>query len=238
MKDIKKQCYDLYMSAFNDDEEFTKLLFNIGFENSCYYLLEEKRVVSMLFAFDVYLNGFKGKYVYGVATDRDFRGKGYMRRLFSALEKNLDNSYKFLCLRPMNEQLFEFYDKLNFVKKFYKKDLSFIDGKINFKGERINDTNLFCEVRNSLLGENSVRYGEDFIKLLLSYCDVLTDSYANPGFLVVKEKESGKIKEVLGNMNLILNDYTFTENNEFCYAVYKSLEYNFEGKGYLGLAMD
>ncbi len=231
MLSIKEQCYKLYMDAFKDDEQFTKFLFDNCFDDCCYYLTEGDIVVSMLFAFDVFLNGVKGKYIYGVATDEKYRGKGYMRKLFDKSAANLKNEYKFLCLRPMTESLFGFYDKLGFSKKFYKGKLQ--NNNENSASERVsvNNADDFMRVRKSLLKSNFVELGDKFSSLILNYCDVYTDSLDNPQYLVVRESQSGKIKEYLTKSDC-------SAKTDFCFAVFKSLGYDFEGKGYLGLAMD
>lgn len=235
MLSVKEQCYNIYMAAFNDDEAFTRLLFDNSFEDSCYYYFHEDKVVSMLFAFDVWLNGEKGKYVYGVATDEAFRGKGYMRKLFSLLEEKLENDYKFICLRPMSEDLFDFYARLNFEKKFFKSKTVMSTEKFECEYKKIETVKQFITVRKMLQRRNFVEYGPKFIELLMSYCEILTDSFENPCIFIVMEKESGKIKEVLGNKT---HEKIYTSGNDFCYAVYKSIGYDFDGIGYLGLAMD
>lgn len=232
MLSIKEQCFNLYMSAFKDDKEFTTYMFDTCFEDSCFYLLCGETVVSMLFAFDVFLNGVKGKYLYSVATDEKYRDKGYMSRLFYEVEEKLKGEYKFFCLRPMNESLFNFYEKLGFVKKFYKREIN--TGNIQISGTLITDVNDFLRVRKSFLKQNFVETGDKFGRLLLSYCDVYTDSIENPNFIIVRQKEDGKIKEVLGDLKI--DKIVF--GDEFCFAVYKSLGYHFDGNGYLGLAMD
>ncbi len=230
------------MDAFKDDENFTELLFDTCFDDCCFYLIEGETVVSMLFAFDVFLNGVMGKYIYGVVTNEEFRGKGYMRKLFKMAEEKLRGEYKFLCLRPMNEPLFEFYDKLGFTKKFYKSKIDENAKNLALNSIKLNSANEFMFVRKSLLKQNSVEFGDKLSYLLMSYCDAYTDSVKNPRFLSVRERESGKVKEILGEPPKMSKEFSrlnsYTDGNDYCYAVYKSLGYDFNGKGYLGLAMD
>ena len=134
MISIENQCKKLYISAFSDDEEFTSLLFKNAFDSCCHYILDNETVVSMLFAFDVYINGVKGKYIYGVATDERFRNKGFMRRLFTKTEESLKGEYLFLCLRPMNDGLFDFYKKLGFEDILFKSDVC-VEGCKNARRE-------------------------------------------------------------------------------------------------------
>ncbi len=241
MDSIRQQCEKLYLESFEDDIEFTNVLFENCFETNCYYLTEDERVVSMLFALDVFIGSNKGKYIYAVATNPEYRGKGYMRKLFCDVEDILGGEYSFLCLRPMNEGLFDFYARLGFKEKFFKKQIALKGEKVVCKPILVNNANDVRRIRKALCNEKFVEYGSEFYKLLTSYCEILTDSLENPTYLIIRERLSGKIKEFLGdteNLPVIFYGEASTCNGGERYAVYKSLGYNFSDKAYLGLAMD
>lgn len=239
---IINQCKRLYIDAFHDDEQFTNLLFGLFFDSSCRYICEDGRVISMLFAIDVTLDGILGKYVYAVATDEKYRSKGYMRRLFEKISDEFQKEYDFFCLKPMSESLFDYYGRLGFEKCFKKS--SDVIKKANsrsvlYKLENLKDIKA---VRKAVLKENFVDYTEDFIKLLLSYCDMFTDSKENPKVFAVKEKLSGKVKEVLGDKDMLTEEFLniplLTPGDGFDFAMVKFLKCNrFENK-YLGFALD
>ncbi len=241
MNSIKQQCKKLYQTAFEDDIQFTNLLFDSCFENCCYYLTEGETVVSMLFAFDVFIEGNKGKYIYAVATNPQYRFKGYMRKLFLDTEKKLTDEYSFFCLRPMSEGLFDFYAKLGFEEKFFKSYTVLKGNKSSLESVFVEDIKDIKRLRKALCDEIFVEYGDEFYTLLTSYCDVLTDSLDNPTYLIIKEKISGKIKEFLGdtkNLPASVSGEAPTCNGTERYAVYKGLGYTLNDKAYLGLAMD
>ncbi|MBE6729496.1 MAG: GNAT family N-acetyltransferase [Ruminococcaceae bacterium] len=242
-KSIKEQCKDLYIDAFKDDVQFTNFLFDTCFDEDCFYIEKNGEVISMLFAFDVYINDVLGKYVYGVATKEKYRSMGYMRILFDDFSEKIKDKYKFLCLRPMNDGLFEFYNnKLGFENKFTKKFIEPLKNEKVKEAIKINCEKQLMSVRKALQQENFVQMGEKFIELLFFYCDAFTDSIVAPTYLVIKERDSGKIKEIIGDISAVPNIFTentaTTNGDKFYYAVYKSLGYNFCGDGYLGLAMD
>lgn len=239
---IINQCKRLYIDAFHDDEQFTDLLFDLFYESSCKYLLEDGVIFSMLFAMDISLDGMKGKYIYAVATDEKYRGKGYMRRLFDKITAEFKKDYDFLCLKPMSESLFDYYSRLGFVRGFKKSVADFSEANIVPPLTFLDNTKDIKNVRKAILSENYVEYTEDFLKLLLSYCDMLTDSIENPTVFAVREKLSGKVKEVLGDITRLTDEFKgiplLLPGEEFDFAMIKFLKNKrFENK-YLGFALD
>lgn len=243
MSDIfYNQCKKLYMDAFHDDAEFTDLLFKLFYDSSCKYLCVDGNVVSMLFAIDVTLDSFKGKYIYAVATDERYRGKGYMRSLFEDIFHEYKTQYDFFCLKPMDDSLFDFYEKLGFVKCFKKSTVIIKDSSYFFKLKDLTDINEIKRVRKYFLGQNYVEYSDLFFKLLLSYCEMLTDDKDNPTVFAVREKQSSKIKEILGDYNHLPKDFSnvplLIPGIDSDFAMVKFLNDNrFENK-YLGFALD
>jgi predicted acetyltransferase len=101
----------------------------------------------MLFAIDVVLNSKRGKYVYAVATDERMRGKGYMRILFDKISNEYKKNYDFLCLRPMNDGLFSFYEKLGFERRFKKSKLTKKSTKNTAELKFIEDIKVIKDIR-------------------------------------------------------------------------------------------
>ena len=106
MDNIKKEaCRKLYREAFNDDDiYFEELLF----ENCSEYLktFDENGIpVSMYFALPcLFKNGDEVKnavYFYAAATDKKYRGRGYMGKLIEELK----NSENIIFLRPAEKSL-------------------------------------------------------------------------------------------------------------------------------------
>ena len=241
MESIRMQCQKLYLDAFHDDEEFTELLFDTLFLSSCRYITEGEKVVSILFAIDVTLSDSKGKYVYAVATDEAMRGKGYMRALFDKISLEFSTDYDFLCLKPMDEGLFRFYEKLGFQRNFKKSAVVKNYTKTPCELVLVDDINDVKRIRKSLLKENYVDYSNEFFKLILSYCDAFCDDKTTPSVFVVQERLSFKIKEVLGEYEKLPEIYCgrqlLTDGEEFDFAVIKPLK-NKKISGYLGFALD
>ena len=108
-------CRKIYRQAFCDpDTAFEDILFEHCFKYSKTLELGED-TVSMLFALPCSLMCVDEKkpaiYLYAAATDKAFRGKGYMSHL---IEKLKTDTEKTIFLRPANESLIGFYEKLGF----------------------------------------------------------------------------------------------------------------------------
>lgn len=238
---IIMQCKKLYMEAFGDDEQFTDLLFDLFFDTSCRYICCDDKIVSMLFAIDISLDGYRGKYIYAVATHPDFRGKGYMSRLFDEVSAEFKDQYDFLCLKPMNEGLFDFYSRLGFIRKFKKSVVN--NGDFLGSGlKELTDITDIKKVRKALLIKNYAEYCDDFYKLILSYCTVSVDSFEKPRLFIVAERQSGKIKEVLGEYEMLPKCYNgspiLIPGDGYDFAMIKYLNDKTFDNGYLGFALD
>lgn len=107
--ELKAEFKALYISAFSDDGEFCEPLFEYCYEEIEYTLLCGK-VASMLFSLPCEIAEINARYIFAAATDKEFRGRGYMSRLLEKVKaKN-----ELLFLRPATKELISFYKKLGF----------------------------------------------------------------------------------------------------------------------------
>ncbi len=107
----KDRCRQIYNSAFGEeDNAFEEELFEKCFKY-CRYLEKDGRIVSICFEFPCELKGQKAKYIFGVTTAQEFRGKGYAKELLESIES--DDTL--LILRPVNDGLVGYYKSLGFV---------------------------------------------------------------------------------------------------------------------------
>ena len=116
MKDLYTAAKRLYNEAFpGEDAAFTDALFALGFPRYLEGLSDKGTLCSMLFALPWALVCEEGvreaRYLYGVATDARYRGKGYARDLLAAVAaEGLP-----VFLRPMSDSLFDFYARAGFT---------------------------------------------------------------------------------------------------------------------------
>lgn len=129
---LKEQAVELYLSGFPDDsKEFAKEFIENFFNTNCCYIEEDGKLISMLYMFDCEFSLFGEKqpvsYVYAVVTHNEYRGKGYMRRLMEKAKiKAKDKSA--LIIKPSNDELYSFYEKLGFKTAFYYSEKGYEKG--------------------------------------------------------------------------------------------------------------
>ena len=104
---------EMYHAAFGEeDNSFEDRLFDTCFKY-CKTLEKEDRTVSMCFSLPCSIGETKAKYIFAVTTAEEFRGKGYANELIENIKAEDDSV---LILRPVNESLVPFYEKMGFVR--------------------------------------------------------------------------------------------------------------------------
>ncbi len=107
----KEWIKDMYHSAFGeDDNSFEDKLFDNCYAY-CKTLEKENRTVAMCFALPCKVGERNAKYIFAVTTAKEFRGKGYASELIEKIKAEDDS---LLILRPVNEGLIPFYEKIGF----------------------------------------------------------------------------------------------------------------------------
>ncbi len=107
----KQVCKSIYHKNFGEaDNTFEDKLFDTCFKY-CEYLEEDGRIVSMCFALPCKVEDKKALYIFAVATDENYRNKGFATKL---LEKIKTKSDAVLILRPVDSKVTAFYEKLGF----------------------------------------------------------------------------------------------------------------------------
>jgi GNAT superfamily N-acetyltransferase len=106
----------LWQQAFGDSEEFLDGFFATGFDHRrCRCITWNDRVVAALYWFDCLWEGRKLAYIYAVATDENFQGKGFCRNLMEDTHRHLQKlGYFGAVLVPGSEGLFGLYGKLGY----------------------------------------------------------------------------------------------------------------------------
>lgn len=115
----------LWQSAFGDTPEGTLFYFARRHKNQNMLVYEmEGRPVAMLSMLPVTLNiagqQLPGRYVFGVATDEKWRGKGISSQLLDRAHHHMrDMGAKAALLAPAEQSLFAFYEKRGYQTLFY-----------------------------------------------------------------------------------------------------------------------
>lgn len=108
----------LWEEAFGDSRDFIEMFFATGFSlNRSMLCLENAQVVSALYWFDCLWEGKKIAYLYAIATDKQYRGKGICKALMRHTHLHLaENGYWGAILVPAEETLEAFYGKMGYKR--------------------------------------------------------------------------------------------------------------------------
>ena len=168
MTEHEQQCRALYMQAFAGEEPaFCDALFSAYYPRHVVTATEEGRVASMLFSipYPIVLGETvcEARYLYGIATHPDLRGRGHARRLIAA-----EAAAHPVFLRPMTPSLFRFYEKAGLSPfsplAFLRGDAA--DGALSV---RHLTPAQYLEARDARLRPPFARMSERFLSLVCSY---------------------------------------------------------------------
>ena len=121
----------LWQEAFGDDDAFLEHFFTYGFApDRCRCVTVDGKLAAALYWFDCSFQGKPLAYLYGVATFKAHRGKGFCK----ALAENTHNHLKYLgyageILVPAGEKLFQMYEKMGYEKRMLLPDCGFKKGR-------------------------------------------------------------------------------------------------------------
>lgn len=116
---LKQDIKRLWKVCFGDDDEFIHRFIDYSFANAyIHYAEEDGMVVAFLNLIPLTCTDgdqcCHGYYLYGVATDPDYRGKGISRMLLRDTLAKLN--YDFVVTIPASESLFDFYRMQGFTE--------------------------------------------------------------------------------------------------------------------------
>ena len=111
------QLRDLWKEAFGDEDAFLDAFFDTAFSpDRCRCVTWNDRCVAALYWFDCQWGEKKVAYLYAIATDKLFRGKGFCRSLMENTHDHLKSlGYAGAALVPAREELFRLYEKLGYT---------------------------------------------------------------------------------------------------------------------------
>ena len=236
----------LWQQAFGDTDAFLDGFFAAGFNRNRHHFIAEKGVpVSALYWFDCELDGQKLAYIYAVATDEAYRGKGFARRLMTETHAILKaNGYAGTILVPAGQALFEMYEKLGYRTVTTVSKIAIQQGSEPIQLTQIDGAE-FAKLRKQYLPKNGVVQEGASISYLQTYCKF----YKGADFLLVASEDNGALRgqELLGNTAaapgilraLGYETGTFrTPGNDRNFAMFLPLTANCSVPGYFALALD
>ena len=123
----------IWQDVFGDDEDFVDKFYSIfPMEKNTFVAKYGDNVVGIVNAIDCKISYenelFYGKYIYALAVDKNYRGRGLARALLEISE-----SGSFMLLVPETPELFAMYGKLGYKQKV-NVDERFVDPCLFFEG--------------------------------------------------------------------------------------------------------
>ncbi len=119
----------IWQEAFGDDDAYISFFYENRFtESNTLVWLEAQKPVAMLTLLPakIVVEGRQHpvKYIYGVATKAEYRGRGISTALVNYANEQADRNNEWLVLVPASESLFDFYRKCGYRTAFYLKELT------------------------------------------------------------------------------------------------------------------
>lgn len=248
---LKEQAVKLYLSGFPEDtHEFATDFTNRFFDKNSVYIEENGKLISMLYMFDCAIltdgKSLPVYYVYAVVTDPEYRGKGYMRKLMDKAKENAKEEGKeALIIKPSNEGLYSFYEKLGFKTAFYFNESEYVKSAENKIEFTFTDAKTYHKKREELLLDTSHVSWEG----MLEYIGENGDFFVGADFCGLAEIEEQKLflREFIGNkrgLDAILSKLSVktatvrTIGTENPFGMICPLKDFVHDKMYMGFAMD
>ncbi len=226
----KENIISLWIEAFGDSKEDVEFfLLNKYIQQNTLIIEQNSKIVSMLFLLngEMHINGedYPAYYLYAACTAKDYRGKGLMASLLTfAQQVALNRGVKFICLKPAEKSLFDFYS-LHGYKSVFKRKIVTVD---------INDPKLIDidsgytfsenkkkpnEIRNSAYSNlNYFKWDSPSVEFAFNH----TKHYGGNIF----ESHKGYCIYSINNNKIYVKEYTFTNGFPSAFLEKASIENN------------
>jgi predicted N-acetyltransferase YhbS len=191
------QLRQLWKQAFGDTDAFLDIFFSAAFSpERCRCVVTDGEVAAALYWFSCEAGGQPLAYLYAVATAKQFRGKGFCRRLMADTHNHLEKlGYAGAILVPGDPGLREMYHAMGYRDMTANKKISCKAGKAKFLEEI--GAEQYAVLRRKLLPANSVvQEGEN-----LRFLEGFAQFYRGGDCLLCAVKDGSKltVPELLGN---------------------------------------
>lgn len=185
----------LWQQAFGDEPDFIDAFFASGYAPARSRVAEEKgEIAAMLYWFDCTLKGRKLAYIYAVATEQRFRGRGIASALMADTHAFLtEQGYAGAALSPGSEALFRFYGNMGYMTAGFRSEQTVLAGSP--VPIREVEPEEYAVLRRRLLPENGIRQEGASLAFLGRFARF----YAGADFVAAVSGEEASCLEFLGN---------------------------------------
>lgn len=240
----------LWKQAFGDTDQLLDGFFSVAFSpDRCLCGWEDGQLVAMVYWFDHHWKDRLIAYGYAVATDENYRKRGFCHKLLESLRRRLhDRGYYGILLVPEDGELMRFYEKMGYVPCCGMEHYDLPGAGELDPGIRKITWEQYAWYRPQLLPEGSVTPGEEVYRYLSTYLDFYR---ADAGIFcaTVVDTPEGKrlqVQEFLGEpkglftiikaMGCVSGEVRL--KGAYPYGVFRRLTREKELPNYFGLPMD
>ena len=191
----------IWQEAFGDNGTFVDGFFRTGFApERCRCLFWDQKPVAVLYWFDCFLDGKKLAYIYAVATDKAFRGRGLCRRLMENTHGHLKHAgYSAATLVPGSEKLFLMYGAMGYRSFCPMEKTAVQAGFPPVPVEKITALEFFC-LRKAFLPQKGILQDS-----AAAYLDTFTEFYRAKDAIMCVSREENTLyfQEFLGDRTIL-----------------------------------
>ena len=237
---------ELWKQAFGDTDAFVDGFFAAGFSaERCVVLEQEGKLAAALYWFDSLWQGKKIAYIYGVATDMDFRGQGLCRKLMEKTHEQLQKlGYAGAALVPADESLYRMYESMG-----YRGFGPMQTHNVLPAGEKVTVQKIspqaYGALRLEYLPENGIAQSMETLHFYGTYGQFYCA--AGAAFCAAREEDTLYVQEFLGDRTRLPGIVAALDcqeaqvrlpGGEKMFAMYHSFTDEEDLPAYLGLALD
>lgn len=134
IKDNFTQLIEIWQEAFGDSEDLITAFLNETVRpDEIYVWVEEGVTAGVLYALPCTIRGKKGFYWYALATRKEYRCRGIMRKLMEKAARDAEAAgSSFIWLVPADEGLFRYYTQYGFTYRIPRRET----GEVNIRFPR------------------------------------------------------------------------------------------------------
>ena len=200
IKDLP-QLRRLWQEAFSDSEDFLDGFFATGFSHDRSLCLKiGDRPVAALYWFDCFLDGDKLAYLYAIATEKAYRGRGLCGQLMSATHQKLKAlGYAGSVLVPAGERLFAFYGAMGYTGFCPMAETTVTAGPVAADLKKLTATDYFA-IRRQYAPKADIRQEQT-----ADYLATFTEFYGADGAVMCMSREGERLyfQEFLGDPHIL-----------------------------------
>lgn len=188
----------LWKKAFGDGDEFLDLFFSVAYSAyRCRCVEADGKVAAALYWFEDWCGDQKFAYIYAVATDPAFRGRGLCRALMADTARILtEQGFHGALLHPAEEGLVRMYENMGYRGCTTVSEFRCEAGTDAVTLRKV-DSVEFARLRRTFLPEKAVIQEREDLALL----DTQADFYVGSDFLAAVTADGDHLHchELLGN---------------------------------------